>query len=486
MHTPQPPRFTQGLLLSPQHLQQAQHYHDANLAFRLAALACEVTGCVRLGIDRAALRDGELALEYFAGVFPDGTAVAFESSDAYAPSSRTLAEAMGAVREARVLLALPPAPESCGGRVSPWGPRSRPVQRRIWDSCASEEVGVDGHGPSLQSETGHALPLPEAIEMSFAVPRLKLVLAHEAHEGLICLPVAMITQASSGCFNLVETYLPPALNIGAWPFVVTQVRMLAEVLKEVSSKPAPMSSPFSGTHRHVSGETQSPLLAALEPVLRGHAAVLESMVFEPDHCTPRALFLELRRLCGALAIDDLRDISSAVSSANQAFAPAFRPQSMRETLFPLLAAVNEALEVLRSRGPQITELVPLGGGIFQGLLSSMTANCDRIFLGISLVHSHDALPAGPGSDWMGNLLEQARVAAPSALSSLLRAAMPGVPVHAPTLSEGALGARPGEVFCALERQHPLLQAAFVEGALAVWLPPFAGNALKLRIVATRG
>ncbi len=487
MQTPQPPRFTQGLLLSPQHLQQAQHYHDANLAFRLAALAGEVTGCVRLGIDRAALRDGVLAMEHFAGVFPDGTAIAFEGSDAHAPPSRTLAEAMGNVREARVLLALPPAPEVRGGRVSAWGPRSRSVHRPVWDSCASEEVGVDGHRAAAPTEAGPSATggapasLPEAIDVAFAVPRLRLVLAHEAHEGLVCLPVAVITQAASGCFSLDDTYLPPALNLGALPSLVTQVRTLAVSLKEMSARPTPLTSPFGAAQGQ---DTPSPLLAALEPVLRGHAAVLESMALDPDQHTPRALFLEMRRLCGTLAVNGMQEAGQVAPSTNQALPLTFRPQDVGAVLYPLLAAINEALEPLRRGGPQVVEMVPVGGGVFQGQVSGRTASCTGIFLGISASSSQGMPAAGFDHAWLGHVMEQARVAAPSALTALLRSAMPGVPVHAPSLSAGTLGARPGEIFCALERHHPLLQAALAEGALAVWLPPFAGNAFQLRLIAT--
>ena len=84
-------QWSEGLLLSPQHLQQNDIYWHAQLRHRLSCIAPHYWGVSKLVIDRASLAKGHLAVTELECVLPDGLAVQFPGNY----SARTLDVAVG-------------------------------------------------------------------------------------------------------------------------------------------------------------------------------------------------------------------------------------------------------------------------------------------------------------------------------------------------------------------------------------------------------
>src|SRR6185436_13735342 len=88
----QPVLWTKGVLLSPQHLQAQDRYHDDALAFQLGAMTFCPWGFSRLTFDREALTGGTLVVTTAAGRFPDGLLFDAPLSGA-TPAPKALSEA---------------------------------------------------------------------------------------------------------------------------------------------------------------------------------------------------------------------------------------------------------------------------------------------------------------------------------------------------------------------------------------------------------
>src|ERR687889_608007 len=67
-----PVLWTKGTLLTPQHLQAQDRYHDDLLRAQLGALTFCPWGLTRLDVDREALAGGTLVVRAVAGRMPDG------------------------------------------------------------------------------------------------------------------------------------------------------------------------------------------------------------------------------------------------------------------------------------------------------------------------------------------------------------------------------------------------------------------------------
>ncbi len=67
--------WSEGLLMSPQHLQQLDVYHERLVGARLDALHPLNWGVVRVEIDRRALESGQVRVQELTVVLPDGLVI---------------------------------------------------------------------------------------------------------------------------------------------------------------------------------------------------------------------------------------------------------------------------------------------------------------------------------------------------------------------------------------------------------------------------
>src|SRR5215813_10136747 len=100
--------WSEGMFMSPHHLQQQDAYHEALLDARLSALAPNNWGVVSLSIDTEALSAGQFQFHEFFGILPDGLPLHFERGHPEAPSVRPVEEHVGKDRRnLEVFIAVP-------------------------------------------------------------------------------------------------------------------------------------------------------------------------------------------------------------------------------------------------------------------------------------------------------------------------------------------------------------------------------------------
>ncbi|HYR10449.1 MAG TPA: type VI secretion system baseplate subunit TssK [Longimicrobium sp.] len=186
---PDPVAWYEGMLLAPQHFQQAALHGESLLGYHLAALSPWHWGVRRLVLDCPALRGGTLRVTELDAVMPDGLVVRRRDGDpvletALAPQS--VAAARGVLT---VHLAVRPrssAPEATGALAR--------------QECYAGE-------PVPDALTGEA-----TAEVLRLRPRLSLIVSRERPRGFVSFPLARVRQAG-GAWALTDD-LPPLLALG--------------------------------------------------------------------------------------------------------------------------------------------------------------------------------------------------------------------------------------------------------------------------------
>ena len=209
--------WTKGVLLNPQHLQTQDRYLETLLAFRLGALTAYPWGFSRLEFDREALSGGVLNVVHATGLMPDGLVFDIGAADP-APSPLPLAEHW--LPDQSSMLVYLAIPEQTAGRMTV-APRAGEQDTRY----VAEIV--------LQRDENTGLA-----EKPIQVARknLRLVTESESLEGAVSLPVARIRRTQTGVTELDPSFIPPLISIAASSHLVAIVRSLVELMGAKSTE----------------------------------------------------------------------------------------------------------------------------------------------------------------------------------------------------------------------------------------------------------
>lgn len=430
MRSPQRLVWSEGMLLSPQHLQALDRFHEAHVAARLGALAPVDWGVLELEIDPGALAAGQIRLLRFAGVLPDGLPLAFEAADG-------------------------PPPREVGARFPP---SARALE--VYLAVPREREGVAvygdaaGHEPGRYVATTRTVPdagAPDAsAPVQFARPNAVLLLGDERRDDHDAIQVAELVRGATGQLAVAEGYVPPCLRVGASPRLLEGLR---EVLARAVAKMRELSE--LRRHRDAASEVTAPDLLRLLQLL-----VLDTRIPALVHladagdATPRECFLALAQLAGALSTfrgDDPTDL------------PKLRHTDLRGTFEPLFARLGDLLGGLAT--PQYVP-VPLerrAGGIFLARLSDERTLRGQLFLTVKSDQ--------PEAMVVEQLPRLCKIAVASEIQSLVQAAAPGLPLKVVHRPPPQLPVRPGVVYFALASGDRYWQGIVSGKNLALYLPP---------------
>lgn len=181
----------EGMLLAPQHFQQAQLQADALLGYHLAALSPFHWGVRRLVLDCVGLQGGTFTVQELEAVLPDGLVARHDGRTA-PPLQVALAPFAGTVRNGVLTVHL--AVRSRAARPAASGDLAR--------------YTCDAGEPVQDELTGAG-----AVEVPRLRPRLALIVAPQRPRGWVSLPLARVRRTEQG-WALTET-LPPLLALGA-------------------------------------------------------------------------------------------------------------------------------------------------------------------------------------------------------------------------------------------------------------------------------
>ena len=440
--------WSEGMLVSPQHLQQADLYHERLLDRRLAALAPQTWGILALELDAGALAAGDLRVSRFVGILPDGLYLDFAAGDPEAPAARPIGTHFAPSQPVlEVFLAVPKERDGV--------PSVAAEVRRTRFVAATRPVG---------DVTGESADLP----MAFARRNVSLLFGDEARDDFDSIKIAEIVRSPSGTLVASEAFIPSVLTIAASPFLCGSVRRLLALMTAKQRQLAQERRQRDAVTVEfgvgdVTRYVQLSALSAAIPLLV-HAG-------RDGEMGPRELYLSLIQMAGAL--------STLVSDADPSTFPAFTFTDLRSTFEELFALLTS---LLRASVREVCVAVPMEvrEGLHVGNLSDeRIVKCSQFVLA---AHA----PGISEEQLARDLPGRAKIASWQQLPFLLRSATRGLGLQVAHRPPAEVPVRPQVAYFLIDVTGgaELWRHVLSERSLAIYLPPpYDPAQVKLEIFA---
>jgi type VI secretion system protein ImpJ len=272
--------WSEGLFLTPQHLQQWDRYHEGLLDRRLKGTDPFGWGVVDLKINEDALTNGELLVSRLSAVLSDGLIIDFPEFDE-PPPPRSIAPFFEARKGTLAVYVGAPAarPGKAASRFDESNASGPTRYRRKFVKLVDDSTG--------SSER----------DVACAVKDVSLLLEGEPLDDYVTIKVAEIEKTATGAFKVRESYVPPCLFIAASPYLMTIIRRIVEILSAKSEDLAKQR------RQRAQGLVEFTMSEAANfwflHTVNGYVPVLLH-AYHQSRSHPERVYLELARLAGEL------------------------------------------------------------------------------------------------------------------------------------------------------------------------------------------
>lgn len=434
--------------LAQHHFQAQSRYFEDSIHFALSHLCFAAHGVAGLALDDEALRNGTASLLHARGVMPDGLAFRIPDGDA-PPAPLGVGDRFSPTQDSQLLYLAIPAYRPDGVNVSMEGNGSADASRYLAETAVVRDEGTGrDEKPVLVGRKN-----------------LRLVLEGELEPGSSALPLARIRRDGSGSFVYDPEYVPPVLQIGASPALLTRLRRLIEVLESKSTALGAARRPVgdSGSSDVASFWLLHSVHAALAP-LRHHAA--------SRRAHPEQLYTELARLAGSLCTFSLDGDARAL--------PLYDHDRLEECFTALDRHIRSHLEVIIPTGCVTVALKPAAPSIHAGrIVDPRCFGPSRWFLGIRSSIGETAVVA--------SVPQLVKVCSSKFTPELVRRAYPGLALtHVPT-PPASISPRLDRQYFSIAAAGPCWESLRESCEVGVYVPDaLPGAELELRILVEKG
>ncbi|HTV24723.1 MAG TPA: type VI secretion system baseplate subunit TssK [Polyangiaceae bacterium] len=428
--------WSEGVLLRPQHFQQADRYHEAMMAARLDAIDALNWGALHIELDERALQQGVLALSVFEGVMPDGTPVLLDAQSGQAAPKQRPLEPHFPPAQAGVLVYLAVPHERSG--VTNYTEDGDQLRYALRTRKVSDSARDDRHA-----------------EIQLALPNLVLLFGDESRDGFSALPIARVVRNESGSPVFSDSYVPPCLRIQCSSAIV---RRLEHLLTGMIARFRVLRDA-----RRITGENRVEFSAAdVTRYLQLHAlnGMLPSM-FHLAHArdaSPRAAFLLLSQLAGQLAtFAPDGDMTTPID---------FDYGDLEASLGAVFDLCERLLCALDTERYVACRLELQNNGRFYADLSDVRLDgCSRFLIGVDSKHARALV--------VQEIAQRAKLASHGDIDFVLSRNISGIRVNLCERPPGELPTRPGLTYFTLPLPDDDVYWKHVrkDRNLVVWLPP---------------
>ncbi|HJL14165.1 MAG TPA: type VI secretion system baseplate subunit TssK [Sandaracinaceae bacterium LLY-WYZ-13_1] len=446
MKTPLRVVWSEGLLMSPQHMQQADLYHEHLLGARLDALEPLNWGVVKLEMDRRALESGQVRVSSLRAVMPDGLVINCDSGDAELPPSRPVEGHFPHTQDVlEVYAAVPRERDGVSNYAEDQGGRHRYViaNRTVPD--------LTGDGSSL--------------EVSFGQRNVQVLFGDEPKDDFIVLKIAEITRDASGNLALNDPYIPPILQIEASPFILAGMRRILRLMstRRRSLAEAQRERGDATVEYNAGDITRFLLLNAINSYL----PIMNHLVDMPE-VPPRVAYMWMITLGGQLAT-----FSAEFDPANL---PKFNHNDLRSTFEPLFARITE---LLQATVKEHYVAMPLDGredGMYLGQLTDdRLIGCSKYLIGVRSQIAEQEVA--------NTLPRLSKMASWGDINSILSAATPGAAVEVTYRPPPEIPVKAGVVYFVISTDNNYWRNIINDRQIALYLPrPFDPQQTKIELM----
>ena len=433
--------WSEGLLLSTQHFQLQDIYHEKRLQRMAAALNPHLWGLQSVQWNLDALGHNRLGADAMSMIFPDGEVYEAPAAD-LVPEPVDLARLPAEVQTFTVHAAL--------ASVKPHGGNAEPDAR--YARHDAEMVDLYSDAP--------------VTEVPFLKKRARLVAHLAPRDPHTSMPVVRVQRALHGGFEIDQSFIPPSVAIGASPALRRMMEGLISALTAKIESLQRMHRKSGADMYEVStGDTSSWWM--LNIVSTANALLMHSARSPGHH--PETLYEKLLSVAGGL----------------MTFSDRYKTADLPEYRHDALGDVFGKLDTL------LRDLVDTVIATKYFLIPLVTDNLRRTFyLGVldpAKVTKETQLCLAvnadmPALELVALVPVRLKLGAPDDLEKIVGSAMPGVPLsHMPQVP-AAVPVRPNTYYFSISTQGALYENALKVGALGLYAPDGIPG-LKLELIA---
>jgi type VI secretion system protein ImpJ len=439
------------MLMSPQHLQQQDLYHEGLLHLRLSSITPFGWGVGAVEFDTGALSSGEVGVLNFWGVLPGGLPISFRKGEEGGPPPRSLEGHFEPTQKVvRVYLGV--ATERLGvaniGKAGEGGPRYSSASRRVADLVSGRDASVS---------------------LAFARPNVRLLFDEEANDDYETLKIGEITLNQAGEFVTVESCVPPCLQIGASTYVRANLRRLLTLM--ITKRRALVESTSERTNSllefrtaDISSYLQLSAVNAMLPVMQ-HAVDTPTL-------SPHAVYLILADLAGRLM--------TFSSELDPTKLPTFNVTDLSNTFAQLFDVLTRLLSGTVLKRTIKVEFTLFRNGVMVGELADEALLKCRTFV-LSARPKDPSLP--PERVALG-LPKLSKIASKGEIRTIVQTARNGVPITVTHRPPPEISVRSGTAYFLLDTNDPEWKMVMNERNIALFVPsPFDAQSIDYELIA---
>ena len=450
MKPPQRVIWSEGLLMTPQHMQQLDRFHEGRLNARLDAIDRDSWGVLACDLDMPALESGMIAIRHFEGVLPDGTPIAFDAASREAPPSRPVEghlAAHQAVLEVFIGVARTHEARNNVG-VSKGG---------LTRYYAESDLTHDRYGEAQ----------PQEVDLAYA--NVRLLFGDEPREDFSAIKVAEIQRAADGRLVLADDYIVPCLRASASPVLS---RLLDGLLTSMSARRTAqletVRQQADSTVEFTAADVTRYLLLA---TVNSYLPILRHVVVAGD-LSAKETYLLLCQLTGQL--------STFSTQFDPNDLPRFVYEDLRSTFGTIFGALNGLLKATLAKRYVAIPLASRGDAMHIGeIQDERFLQCSQFVVGVESSVAE--------SEVASVLPRVAKLASAADINSLLAAATSGVELQATMKPPPQIPTRAGMTYFVIRSESTYWRNILVERRLAMYLPtPFTPTETLVQVFGILG
>lgn len=446
--------WSEGLFLTPHHLQQAELYQEGRLNEAVALTSAFPWGARSMEIDTENLARGTFRLLSFRGLLRGGTQVRLPEIDPVPPSLdfREIFDLRAEHLDVHLGI---------------------PLRRSGWPNCVLPGQSAEGSGETRfraqsvtveDENTGRNERLIQKSELS-----LRLLAGPETRDAFETLQIARVVRTSAGTYQLAEEYIPPVLALAGSPVLG---RICRSLLERLSARSSELSSRFTEAGADSRDITPANLRAFLQFSVVNGTIPLLAHYRNAEGTHPEALYQALAGLAGELSTFNPRKL-------HPRDIPAYDHEGLGPVFTTLERVLADLLELQVSQGYVVIPLTRVGEGRWSGSIQkdSLLSASSALFLSVaSEVIGEREIMSGAS---------RIIVAAPDRVEQKINMNLPGLALHFTAIPPPAIPRRRGTWYFQLDNRSADWEAIRAARGLALDIPPEFRTA-DLELLALEG
>jgi len=432
--------WSEGLLLTPQHFQQADRAQRHLVAQRFRMATGFDWGLARLAVDPEAVKNGRVVVTAAAGVLPDGTPFSLPDDDPV-PPQRSI-EGRFQAKDDVLTLYLGITAQDAG----------RPqLGDTVTPGAAGPRYAADTIEATDDNTSQGARPL-EVQRRHFQV-----LFPDDAIGEHDTLPFAQVARTVEGAYELRESYVPPCITIGASEALMRQIRALQEMLIGRSTTLGDQRRQRGGIADFSAQDTANAML--LYTVNARIPALSHALLHRMRH--PEDVYLELTALAGQLAA-----FSEKIHPRDM---PTYDHRDLTGTFQKLENALRDLLDIQPVDKASRVVLETKGAGMWSGRITDerLVGPGTALYLGIRADQEEQRLAA--------ELPGKIKIASLDKIDFLIANALRGVPLIYQRVPPASLPVKSSYLYFQLDPNGDAWETVRAAKNVAIYVPPDVPN-----------